>query len=208
MPRSRKALCSSLALLALGACNAIFGVEPGTAETSTASSTGTGGAPATTSTTSGTGGMPTTSSTGTGGVDDTSQLLAAEGAPAGIPDGSTPFETDSVTLIRHPSTTSIVLASKDDGTGVLYVDDNLHIVVEPTVGSMTDQYYEFWAGFPCPAASTTLPPQGDGSGHSPPLDITFLFSPDTTSSQKVTLEFWHCAAHTPQSHTAFYLVQL
>lgn len=134
-------------------------------------------------------------------------LLAAAAGPSAPGDPTIPFESDSVSVTRSSATSKLLLSSSQDGLGPLYVDDNVHLVVAPTTGAKADRYFEFWSGYPCPAASTTLPPGGDGSGHSPPIDVSSLFSADTTGPQKVTLEFWHCATHTPAPHSAFYLVE-
>lgn len=217
----------AMGVFALAAgCNAVFGVDPG--ETDAAGTTGSGGAPthgsssATTSSTggsmvagssSGTGGTTTTTSTTTTTTTTTvvlpaSWLLADSTGPSDVPDGSKPFETDTVKITRAPNATKIVLAEKNDGSGTLYVDDNIHVIVTPEGGTPKDQYYEFWVGYPCPSDSTTVPPGGSGSGLSPAIDITSLFAADTTHPQEVKLEFWHCAAHTPAPHSAFYLVEL
>jgi hypothetical protein len=143
-------------------------------------------------------------------------LLAGAGAaPPGTQfldgggvDPTKPFDTDMALFVRAKANSKLVLASMSDGTGNLFVDDNIHVIVTPQGGSPADQYYEFWAGYPCPAVSMTLPPGGDGSGNSPPIDVSFLFSTDTMISQTVKLEFWHCATHDPVDHTAFYLVEM
>lgn len=214
-----------IAPLALIGCNQILGIQPGT-DTSSASGSGSTSAATTTGDTSSTSTSSTTSASstsstggmggsggsggsGTGGSGGSiNMLLAAQGGPGDVPDPSMPFEKHTVTITRRAGHDHIVISAKTDGTGPLYVDDNVHIVVTPTVGNMKDQYYEFWNGFPCPAASTTVPPLGDGSGDSPPIDVTFLFDPDTTKPQQVTLEFWHCASHIPAAHSDFYLVEL
>jgi hypothetical protein len=122
-------------------------------------------------------------------------------------DPTKPFDKGTVSLIRSKADSTLVLASTMDGTGHLYVDDNIHVIVTPTGGSPADQYYEFWMGYPCPPTSMTRPPGGDGGGNSPPIDVSFLFSTDTTKSQTVVLEFWHCATHDPVPHSFFYLVE-
>jgi hypothetical protein len=214
---------------AASACNQIFGLDSGetmTADPATGTG-GTGGSPhvsttttmasnivtattgATTTTTS-TASTTTTTTTSTTmtGTGPASVLLASAIGPSTVPDGSAPFETDTVKIGRITSTNKIVLAQKPDGTGTLYVDDNIHVVVTPEGGTAADQYYEFWAGYPCPSASIDIPPGGSASGQSPSIDISFLFSKDTSKAQEVKLEFWHCANHVPAPHSTFYLVQL
>jgi hypothetical protein len=142
-------------------------------------------------------------------------LLAGAGAAppgtvfldGGGVDPNKPFDRGTASLIRSKPDSTLVLASMPDGTGDLYVDDNIRVIVTPVGGSPADQYYEFWMGYPCPPTSMTMPPGGNGAGWSHPIDVSFLFSTDTTRSQAVDLEFWHCATHDPVPHAAFYLVE-
>jgi hypothetical protein len=222
MLRLETTLGAALAILVgtVGACNQILGVSPG--ETGAASgSTGAGGtgttsttattttSTSTTATTTTSTATTTTSSTTTmTGTGPASVLLAPAQGPSEVPDGGAPFESKTVTIERITPGNVIVLSEKADGTGTLYVDDNIHVIVTPQGGSPADQYYEFWVGYPCPAASMTVPDGGSGSGLSPSIDISALFSTDTSKPQQVTLEFWHCANHVPAPHSSFYLVQL
>lgn len=228
MVRWKTALFCALWLAPVAAgCNSIFGISsgvPGTGggATTTSGTTSTTGTTTTTHTASTTSTTTTTSTAGTGGAGGSSGtggtggsitlplswMLSGNVGPGDVPDASAPFETDTVSVTRAPAAKNFVLASTSDGTGTLYVDDNVHVVVTPQGGTSKDQYFEFWAGYPCPAASMDVPPGGNGSGSSPPIDITALFSTSTSQPQEVRLEFWHCASHIPSPHSAFYLVEL
>jgi hypothetical protein len=134
-------------------------------------------------------------------------LLAPMGGPPAPVDASVPFESHSVKVRRSAATSKLLLSLTKDGSGELYVDDNVHLSVTPTGGATADKYYMFWDGYPCPAQSTMRPPNSNGSGNALAIDVSFLFSTDTTILQTVTLEFWHCVGHTPAAHSDFYLIE-
>jgi hypothetical protein len=138
-------------------------------------------------------------------------LLAPTFVPGPKSSDTMPYETHTVWVQRTPGHATLLLApaATIDGND-LAVDDNIHVIVQPRGGVAVDQYYGFWAAqFSCPNPGNPWPPSGSGGGTSPPINVSAMFSNDTTIPQKVTLEFWHCTAsgHDPQEHTAVYLIE-